>query len=514
MPKHNDLEIYPFDPTMDPRDGLFGFDFNTGGKSKNFKLEHLRYFILQGLDTSNNGFLVNNGYTLVDNILTINAGWQWLLNGLLCTNEEEIVFTLEYAAEGFVRIDSIYVNSDGEFLATSGGESETIAVPPLIPINTLLAFSINIFDTTIEAGEDPVLGSIYVKKEFSKSVNFNGSGSDVVIPLSPEGYSEIRLENSGLVSISGVDLSLMTGPNFESPYEGKEIMIWNLAGVDVLLKHDDFATAEIPFNFIGGADLVLPENEKITFKYDSTDGLYEIDKSWTIADDVIGLPELLELKADKTYVDALVVGLWDDRGSYDASVNLFPSTGGSGTSGAILKGDIWTISVAGTLGSEVVETGDTVRALIDAPGTTPSNWAIQQNNIGYVPLSSNEAIYPDATLPLSDTDILYIKQGASWKKVQKSDIQTTQKYFDIVSNTTLNATHNNSILRIKATATVTVPSGMPADFNFVVAIYSGATFTQVAGAGVTQFPTSISKAGENMLTTFVDGTNNYKTFGV
>lgn len=129
-------------------------------------------------------------------------------------------------------------------------------------------------------------------------------------------------------------------------------------------------------------------------------------------------------------------------------------------------------------------------------------------------LNKDFALYADATLPLSDTDEFLVNQGGVVKKVEKSDIQTTQKYFDIVSNTTLNATHNNSILRIKATATVTIPSGMPSDFNFVVAIYTGATYTQVAGGGVTQVPTSVSKAGEGMLTTFVDGTNNYKTFGL
>lgn len=88
----------------------------------------------------------------------------------------------------------------------------------------------------------------------------------------------------------------------------------------------------------------------------------------------------------KAYADGLVVGLWDDRGTHDASGGAYPSTGGSGTAGAILKGDIWVVSVAGTLPTgQVVEVGDTVRALVDTPGNTQANWAIIQNNIGYVP---------------------------------------------------------------------------------------------------------------------------------
>ena len=78
-------------------------------------------------------------------------------------------------------------------------------------------------------------------------------------------------------------------------------------------------------------------------------------------------------------------GLLDDRGNHDASGNVWPSTGGSGTSGAILKGDVWLISVAGVLGGVAVNVGDTIRALVDTPGTTASNWAILEGNLGYTP---------------------------------------------------------------------------------------------------------------------------------
>jgi hypothetical protein len=82
------------------------------------------------------------------------------------------------------------------------------------------------------------------------------------------------------------------------------------------------------------------------------------------------------LASAKSYADSLIVGLWDDRGNYDASVNTFPATGGSGSSGAVLRGDIWTISVAGTLGGVAVVPRETVRALIDSPGQIAGNWAI------------------------------------------------------------------------------------------------------------------------------------------
>ena len=81
----------------------------------------------------------------------------------------------------------------------------------------------------------------------------------------------------------------------------------------------------------------------------------------------------------------LVAGLWDDRGNYNASSNTFPTTGGSGVSGAIMKGDIWTISTPGMLGSKAVSSGDTVRALSDSPGQTSTNWSIlgSGSSLGY-----------------------------------------------------------------------------------------------------------------------------------
>lgn len=91
--------------------------------------------------------------------------------------------------------------------------------------------------------------------------------------------------------------------------------------------------------------------------------------------------------ATQAYADALVTGLLDDRGNYNASGNTFPASGGSGAAGAILKGDLWTISVAGTLGGHPVTAGDVVRALVDTPGQTDANWAISENNFGYVALN-------------------------------------------------------------------------------------------------------------------------------
>ena len=86
------------------------------------------------------------------------------------------------------------------------------------------------------------------------------------------------------------------------------------------------------------------------------------------------------------YADSLVVGLLDDRGNYDPTVtSLYPTTGGSGTDGAILKGDLWAVSADGYVNGIAVTVGDTIRALVDSPAQTNGNWAVIQNNLIYVP---------------------------------------------------------------------------------------------------------------------------------
>ena len=117
----------------------------------------------------------------------------------------------------------------------------------------------------------------------------------------------------------------------------------------------------------------------------------------------------------KSYADWLVVWLWDDRWTFDASVNAYPSTWWSWTAWAILKWDTWTVSVAWTLPTaQVVEIWDIVRALTDTPWNTQANWAIQQNNIWYTAENSaNKSTTLDAD-KTSDTKYPSVKSVYDW----------------------------------------------------------------------------------------------------
>lgn len=171
-------------------------------------------------------------------------------------------------------------------------------------------------------------------------------------------------------------------------------------GIDAT-KLADGSVSNTELQYIGNvtSDVQTQLNAKLPTSYLDTDGTLSANSD-------VKIPSQ---KAVKTYVASQVAGLFDDRGNYDASGNTFPASGGSGTAGAILKGDVWTVSVAGTLGGTSVTAGDLVRALVDTPGQTSSNWAVTENNIGYVAENaSNKA----TSTSLGTSDTLYPTQNA------------------------------------------------------------------------------------------------------
>jgi len=135
-------------------------------------------------------------------------------------------------------------------------------------------------------------------------------------------------------------------------------------------------------------------------------------------------------QATRTYAAGLVVGLLNDRGSYDASGNVFPSTGGSGTAGAIQKGDLWYIKVAGTLGGTSVVVGSSVRALTNSPGQTSTNWDILNVGLGYVP----ENIANKSTNVASDSS----------STTKYPTVQSVGRYAQALSNLSNNATSDSA----------------------------------------------------------------------
>jgi hypothetical protein len=136
------------------------------------------------------------------------------------------------------------------------------------------------------------------------------------------------------------------------------------------------------------------------------------NKSLDVATDGSSDVKYPSVKATKTYTDSLVVGLLNDRGNYTPGVSspgAFPTTGGSGTAGAIKKGDLWFCSANGYLGTTAVVTGVSFRALIDTPGQTAANWNILNVGLGYTP---ENVLNKSTSGALGTSDTLYPSQKA------------------------------------------------------------------------------------------------------
>lgn len=175
------------------------------------------------------------------------------------------------------------------------------------------------------------------------------------------------------------------------------------------------------------------------------------------------------VKAVNDHIDLKLTGLWDDRGSYDASLNVYPSLDGSGTAGAILKGDIWTINVQGILGGVTVHVGDTVRALVNNPGQTSTNWALLENNLGYVPANVLTTIA--TTSPLSGGGNLSANRTLSITEANATtDGYLSSTYWNAFNNKIDGSGTLNNLARF--TATGTIGNGITQDDGTTVGIGS------------------------------------------
>lgn len=103
--------------------------------------------------------------------------------------------------------------------------------------------------------------------------------------------------------------------------------------------------------------------------------------------------------------------------------------------------------------------------------------------------------------------------GTNAKELFRSFVTTNQKL--ITANTTLDSTYNNCIVKVKGTATITIPTGLENNFNCVFDVWTGATatFAVSGGASVNATLGSTLAAGK-MATLYQDAaTNVYRLRG-
>jgi len=228
---------------------------------------------------------------------------------------------------------------------------------------------------------------------------------------------------SGAVSVTLTDPSKFIDPAsgeynctiwcsslFASPTEdpNKEIVRFTAkSGSDYTITRAQEGTTDVDHNTVGESySIAIGITAKMITDIASELGEKELtsNKSNDVSGDAASTTKYPSVKAFKDYTDGKILGLLNYRGAYDASVNTYPATGGSGTGGAVLKGDMWIISVAGTLGGEAVQIGDSIIANIDTPGQTAGNWNPLNGNISYVPENAANKV---TSISGSSTDVQY-----------------------------------------------------------------------------------------------------------
>lgn len=212
-----------------------------------------------------------------------------------------------------------------------------------------------------------------------------GGGSQTLAQTLANG--DIMPEGASIKSADGVNTLIVNNGGSDIIFDdGTNINSCSVNSVHAIISSEDgtdnsFVESKANGNTISSTVKNIFDAPNNNFPNETPSKIVVFDASGNLKSGTIAETDI----ATKSYADGLVAGLLDDRGSYNASTNLFPSTGGSGISGAILKGDIWYISVSGTLGGVAVTVGDSVRALVDTPAQTSSNWSVLETNIGYVP---------------------------------------------------------------------------------------------------------------------------------
>lgn len=241
--------------------------------------------------SASNTIIAVGTITRNNNIFTFSPGFKWRINGVVYENTTPINITVAVASSGKYRIDNALLNTSNSIELQQGLESDTIAIRPAYPENTILLTSWNVFGEIIDNNIDPIEGSDFIKKTFAYYFNANVSGVEASIPFDVAGRTEIRLTNPALQSIATVNVLDLSGiDTAERPYSGKPYIIRNLTGNTVVVK-DSVDIAIIgnqrpryfPFLLKEDQDLQLPNNEAILFHF-VDNAMVEIFRSWSEID--------------------------------------------------------------------------------------------------------------------------------------------------------------------------------------------------------------------------------------
>lgn len=112
------------------------------------------------------------------------------------------------------------------------------------------------------------------------------------------------------------------------------------------------------------------------------------------------------------------------------------------------------------------------------------NLKLQRNTVAVFRFNGLDLMF-ESYSNIGPETLALAKTYADTKSTEALTASRTTPQFNITGNTTLTNAHNGAILKIKATCTITVPTGLVESFSCVARTFTGATCTWVEGSGFT-----------------------------
>jgi len=245
-----------------------------------------------------NRIIVSNGFSILDQDITVNANMQWLLANLDYTNPSDIEIFIPFCATGKSRIEYLVPNNENGFTRVFGPEHATVLVAPQLPNKNMYVTFYVVTDNAIGELEPTYFGENFITKQEKAPFQVYNSGEidNTVLDEFFYGYLNFRGSVTNLKSIQVYSNAFL--------YSGKEILIKNSQSTDITIYH--LTGIGFQFSFPNEANFVLHPNEIIRFSLkitDPTTGVLEYvgkinDVSTVEVADIVGLPEALDLKLD------------------------------------------------------------------------------------------------------------------------------------------------------------------------------------------------------------------------
>lgn len=201
--------------------------------------------------------IAETGFSLTDQNLTMNSGWEWLIVGVNYTNPAAVVINIPFAETGKQRIDLIVMNQSNTFQRIAGTESISNPVAPPMPKDKLQATLIVVSDGAISEPLQPIVGSDYILKQ--ESYDFIVSYYDAIIEQVD--LTDHRASLNFMGTNTDVKSIALSG---EFMRNGKIFTFKNHNATPLTIWHNS-GTGNVKLLFPNEENFVLQPNEVIQF---------------------------------------------------------------------------------------------------------------------------------------------------------------------------------------------------------------------------------------------------------